>query len=326
MKKTLLFLFALTSLFSLKAQVISTSSGHINPAPNFPLQVEITYTDSTTTLFSATTLNPNGYFTDTVVTSSWMEFATVSFVDCNGSNVSYTVVGTTSPATGGAEFDFGIMDYCPNTTQYCSAGFNSNQTVVIDSFGNIISTNVVMISNTSQGQNLTYTWDFGDGSPTYTGVHFLHTYANAGPYLLCLTISSPATPISAACTSTYCDSLMVDSSGVLIGKTNSGFSIQMGDGSDVSETPTSINTVEEIISALNIYPNPANDFINISYQVSKDETAIFNLYDLTGNLIQESGLKGNTENKIQLNNLDKGIYLIQIKTTKGVITRKLSIK
>src|SRR5690606_29652354 len=42
--------------------------------------------------------------------------------------------------------------------------------------------NTATFTNTSQGTNLTYVWNFGDGSPTSTATSPTHTYPNAGVY------------------------------------------------------------------------------------------------------------------------------------------------
>ena len=44
-------------------------------------------------------------------------------------------------------------------------------------------------SSDPDGDNLTYAWDFGDSSPTGTGVTATHTYASAGTYTIKLTVS-----------------------------------------------------------------------------------------------------------------------------------------
>jgi PKD repeat protein len=63
----------------------------------------------------------------------------------------------------------------------------------------------------STGNPSTYSWNFGDGS-TGTGPNPVHTYANPGWYLVCLTISTPGT----TCQSTWCDSVYVSNSGTCI--------------------------------------------------------------------------------------------------------------
>lgn len=54
--------------------------------------------------------------------------------------------------------------------------------------------------------NYSYSWDFGDGS-SGAGHSVIHTYANTGLYLVCLTVTDSAS----GCSDTFCDSLVVSS-------------------------------------------------------------------------------------------------------------------
>ncbi len=53
--------------------------------------------------------------------------------------------------------------------------------------------------------NYTYSWDYGDGSPTGTGFISNHTYGLPGNYYVCLTTIDSST----SCMSTFCDSVTV---------------------------------------------------------------------------------------------------------------------
>ena len=50
----------------------------------------------------------------------------------------------------------------------------------------------VQFTNQSAGESLTYSWDFGDGSPVSTDANPAHTYANAGTYAAKLTVTNSA--------------------------------------------------------------------------------------------------------------------------------------
>lgn len=71
---------------------------------------------------------------------------------------------------------------------------------------------------------------------------------------------------------------------------------------------------------INIYPNPANDFISL---VSPNSNIIsFNLLTIDGRLINKKrNLEDKNFVKIQLNDLMPGVYIIIIETTKGEIKR-----
>lgn len=70
---------------------------------------------------------------------------------------------------------------------------------------------------------------------------------------------------------------------------------------------------------LNIYPNPSNG----SFTVQSNEAFEFNILDLNGKLIQTGqGFEGNNYLELEV---EKGIYLIQIKTENSIETRKIEI-
>jgi PKD repeat protein len=49
---------------------------------------------------------------------------------------------------------------------------------------------IVQFTNQSTGQNLTYTWDFGDNSGMSSEINPQHSFANAGNYVVTLTVSN----------------------------------------------------------------------------------------------------------------------------------------
>ncbi|MEO8607690.1 MAG: PKD domain-containing protein, partial [Chloroflexota bacterium] len=48
----------------------------------------------------------------------------------------------------------------------------------------------VQFTNQSTGENMTFAWDFGDGSPISSDMNPLHTYSNQGNYTVTLTVSN----------------------------------------------------------------------------------------------------------------------------------------
>ena len=56
--------------------------------------------------------------------------------------------------------------------------------------------------------NITYTWNFGDGT-TGTGAGIDHTFPAAGVYTVCLTVSADGNQSSQRCTKTYCREIEV---------------------------------------------------------------------------------------------------------------------
>lgn len=101
--------------------------------------------------------------------------------------------------------------YVPTTgggTLNCQASF----AYYPDTTANPLTNYFVSTSSPSPNPNLsiTYSWNFGDGSPLVTVSNLTyaqHTYAQAGSYAACLTIT--VTDSFQTCTDSYCDSVLV---------------------------------------------------------------------------------------------------------------------
>lgn len=81
------------------------------------------------------------------------------------------------------------------------------------SFGYQVNGMTAQFTNRSIGSSpanpLSYSWDFGDGTPTSNAMNPSHTYANNGGYIVCLTITDMLT----GCQNTFCDSLLIGGGG-----------------------------------------------------------------------------------------------------------------
>ncbi len=69
-------------------------------------------------------------------------------------------------------------------------------------------------------------------------------------------------------------------------------------------------------NTISLYPNPVNNTLNI--RISKLNFKFLTIYNLLGKQLIKS-----TNTKINLTSFSKGIYLLKLKTDKGVITRKI---
>jgi len=84
-------------------------------------------------------------------------------------------------------------------------------------------------------------------------------------------------------------------------------------------TPTEANATLSVSNAVKekfaIYPNPASDFITID---TKENIKEVNIYSISGQKVL------NTQNhKINIQNLQPGVYLVEIKTGQSVTTHKI---
>ena len=98
------------------------------------------------------------------------------------------------------------------------------------------------------------------------------------------------------------------------------FATQMINGCE-SKTPLAINAYNETLnvsdvsknSAITLYPNPVKEVLNLSSEAKVNKVIIL---DYSGRKVLEKSLNG--ENKVDVQTLVKGNYLIQIFTEKGV--------
>lgn len=88
---------------------------------------------------------------------------------------------------------------------------------------------------------------------------------------------------------------------------------------------SSLSVEEDVAAGLKVYPNPASDFIQMTF--SKDlgqKTAV--LYDLSGKLLRSWNLGSGMSAQIEVNGINPGLYLLQLNGNNSVINTKVIIK
>ncbi|MEM7163092.1 MAG: T9SS type A sorting domain-containing protein [Bacteroidota bacterium] len=191
-----------------------------------------------------------------------------------------------------ANFDDGSCIY----EEECEAYF---EIIQIDSIAG-----VVFIENYSSGDNLAYFWDFGDGS-TSTDEFPIHEYEQEGSYLLCLTIYTANDP-QGYCESTYCQTIEYYSPGFL----PSGFWINV-----VPPGTVDINELNPIQN-LNVYPNPAEDFVTIEFNSIETGQLTLELFDISGRLLDTQVLNssnGFMRQEVNLSQYERGSYVLRLR-------------
>tara|TARA_R110002050_G_scaffold281791_1_gene429358 strand:- start:2945 stop:4675 length:1731 start_codon:yes stop_codon:yes gene_type:complete len=184
----------------------------------------------------------------------------------------------------------------------CQASFRVIDSLSVN-FNLIVRNNTVSVVNDTN-YSTSYLWDFGDGQ-TSTAPYPQHTYAVNGAYELCLDIVVTDNRSSLTCTSSFCDTVGIDSLGNVIFKTNQGFSLNV-------INPATISSEERVVAINNweVYPNPASDQLriaNLDFSMAKVQVR---LLDIRGRIVLEKSLQQKAE--IELNNLKPGLYIIQI--------------
>lgn len=171
---------------------------------------------------------------------------------------------------------------------------------------------VILYNTSSNATSHTYQWNFGDGT-TGSGRTPQHQYQNFGSYLVCLTI----TDNQLNCTSTFCDTVGMDSLGNL--KSAAGFGIEVRNPISVSVEETMAN-----LSSIEFYPNPANSTVNVQIENLENDVNL-TVRDISGKEVVSINGISQTFTTIDVSNLESGFYFITFNDGKNQRTEKLVV-
>ena len=92
-----------------------------------------------------------------------------------------------------------------------------------------------------------------------------------------------------------------------------------------------VNAIHEnnIISGLNIFPNPTEGLVVISFKSIENSNFTISILNVLGEVIFEDKLinfSGFYQKKINLDNFAKSVYLIRIETSESTINKKLILR
>jgi len=96
-----------------------------------------------------------------------------------------------------------------------------------------------------------------------------------------------------------------------------------------STITTNINQISKDEIEIKIYPNPCNEFVNITANFDKPQSINLNIYDINSRLIMNKQINvqaGDNLLKINLDSIKQGIYFIEINTGDTSYIRKISVK
>lgn len=143
--------------------------------------------------------------------------------------------------------------------------------------------------------NYTYSWDFGDGTTDNQAIPE-HVYTASGNYVVQLNVSDGC--------ATSLESLEIKV--------------------DLYTTVTRLNGSEIKVK---IYPNPASNVLNVALESENTYINKLSIFNLTGQNIATivPDNKNTKQQKVQLDQLASGTYLIKIETDKGAINRKFDL-
>ena len=80
---------------------------------------------------------------------------------------------------------------------------------------------------------------------------------------------------------------------------------------------------------VSVYPNPANGYVNVDVKANKQVTYRIDLLDLSGRIIKESdetAAPGINHSRLDISNLQSGLYLLRISSRNGYYVQKLVVQ
>lgn len=136
-----------------------------------------------------------------------------------------------------------------------------------------------------------YYWIFGDGMISFDQ-NPVHTFPNPGNYEVCLVVTEGALSYE------VCRLVNVDLCAGL---------------DDIAS-----------ITDLSIYPNPANNVLNLNASFSQNEDIMIRIFNNQGQLVEEynAGSLQNLQHTFDVSNLPSGIYMMQINNGAGQSTSR----
>ena len=90
-----------------------------------------------------------------------------------------------------------------------------------------------------------------------------------------------------------------------------------------------INDVFSALEIIELFPNPASDQLNISYNLNASTKIRISILDKIGRTIIESKSEsknvGNHISTIDIKHFAKGAYLVQLQTNRSMVTKRFII-
>jgi hypothetical protein len=156
---------------------------------------------------------------------------------------------------------------------------------------------IFLINNSSNTATTTYNWDFGDGGSS-TSRNPSHKYNTFGKFKVCLTVKDTD------CSSVFCDTLGLDSSGKLL-KAGAFEIIVLEQTGSIKNKKTTGN--------FKIFPNPASAELTIDLSNSQVNYNKIEIVDAIGQICTSQTLeRGSNTINLDLTTLKSGLYFIRI--------------
>ncbi len=220
--------------------------------------------------------------------------------------------------------------------------------------------NTTFFEDISDGNPISWLWDFGDGSPTSTDQNPTHSFEEPGSYVITLSTTSETETSTFSRTIEVIESALIKPeiifrNGTLSTEAFGPFFQWYLDGepiegetsrlfsSDLEEGVYQVEAFNDICSVLSdpwiplgtddeladfkVYPNPATDMVFVSF-LSTNENVKIEIIDLGGKVMNQiqKGTVSEIPISIPVQNLDPGIYLLRVALENTFTTQKIIIE
>jgi hypothetical protein len=163
--------------------------------------------------------------------------------------------------------------------------------------------NIVYFGSIYSSPTSTYAWDFGDGNFANGNSNVLHVYANSGIYDVCAYVFDPI----ANCVDTVCKKIQLNGGNMRI----------LG----IDRT--------KLIELNSIFPNPTEGISYMSLTSLEPSLINLNIRGLDGRLLAKYDYMleiGKNTIKLDLSQLEAGMYLVEILNDKTSVASKLLVR
>jgi hypothetical protein len=92
----------------------------------------------------------------------------------------------------------------------------------------------------------------------------------------------------------------------------------------------SVKNNNELVTGVSVYPNPAADKAEVSFNLNAASDVTINVVDLNGKVVNSNVLKnlavGANSTSLNVANLANGVYSVVIKSNDSTVTKKLVVR
>ncbi|MFN3404514.1 MAG: lectin-like domain-containing protein [Cytophagaceae bacterium] len=261
-----------------------------------------------------------------------VSFAAYPTNTCQGSTVTFYNYTSNPPMNATLKWNFGAganpatgTGNGPHNVTYSSSG---NKTVIaeyIDNFGNFpvastTKTDYIVISGSVNTSVITGPSNITDcsGSETYSVTNTTGSSYN-------WTATGGASILSGNGTNSVVVKFNNSASTISVTETNSSGCVGTAKTINVS-CPTGI--ADASLNALKVYPNPSSGIVNLDISFEKAESFRLKVYDMNGQLVfsKEGMVSGDYNEQVDLSDLSKGLYSVNLITDSKKISKTFMLK